>query len=385
MPATGDRISKRKDGLFQGMYTAHTADGPKRRYIYGRRKKDVERKLAEARGDAARGIVFDAKGQTIREWMEHWLEDVVKPNKAHRTYATNRQQVRSHIIPALGRIKLDALRKAHVDKLYADLLRDKPAGAGLAPSSVRRVHAVLHAALEEAVRSDLIPRNPAAHANKPKVRQQEIEPLDTQQARTFLEAARGDRYEALYVLCLMAGLRQGEALGLKWSDIDLEAGTLRVSRQLQRVRRDGDRSGTLEFSEPKNASRRTVGLPQRAVSALRSHRKAQTEERLQAGSLWSDSGLVFTNRTGGPLDAQNVVNRSYKPLLKRAGLPTIRFHDLRHSCLSLLAQRGEPIRDLQALAGHATAAFTLQRYTHHYDASARRTADAMGDILADES
>ena len=172
-------------------------------------------------------------------------------------------------------------------------------------------------------------------------------------------------------------------MGLKWSDIDLDKGALRVSRQLQRVRRDGDRSGTLEFSEPKNASRRTVGLPQRAVSVLRSHRKRQLEEKLRAGAEWHDGGLVFTNRTGGPLDAQNIVNRFYKPLLVRAGLPAIRFHDLRHSCLSLLAQRGEPIRDLQALAGHATAAFTLQRYTHHYDASARRTADAMSEILPD--
>jgi len=143
-----------------------------------------------------------------------------------------------------------------------------------------------------------------------------------------------------------------------------------VNRQLQRVRRDREKSGKLVFTEPKNASRRAVGLPQRAVSALKSHRKRQREEKLRAGTEWRESGLVFANLTGGPVEAQNVVNRFFKPLLVRAGLPPIRFHDLRHSCLSLLAQRGEPIRDLQALAGHATAAFTLQRYTHHYDASA---------------
>ncbi len=378
MPAKGDGITKRKDGRYVGRYTVHTADGPKRKVIYGRKYKDVEKKLAEARGDAARGIVFDAKGETVRTFLERWLEDVVKPNKTHRTYATHRQQVLSHIIPAFGRVKLEALRKAHVDRLYTELLR-----GGLAPSSVRRVHAVLHAALEEAVRGDLIPRNPAAHANKPKVRQEEIEPLDAEQARTFLDAARGDRYEALYLLCLMAGLRQGEALGLKWSDIDLDAGTLRVNRQLQRVRRDGEKSGRLVFSEPKNASRRTVGLPQRAVEALRSHRKRQLEEKLKAPD-YEDSGLVFATGKGTALDAQNIVNRHFKPLLKQAGLPPIRFHDLRHSCLSLLAQRGEPIRDLQALAGHASAAFTLQRYTHHYDSSAKRTAEAMGEILPNE-
>ncbi len=381
MPSKGDGITKRKDGRYVGRYTIHTADGPRRKTIYGRKYKEVEKKLAEARGDAARGIVFDAKGETVGEWLKRWLADVVRPGKAHRTYAAHRQQINSHVIPALGRVKLEALRKADVDRLYAGLLREKPEGAGLAASSVRRVHAVLHAALEEAVRGDLIHRNPAAHANKPKVRQEEREPLDAGQARTFLEAAKGGRFEALYTLCLMAGLRQGEALGLKWSDMDLEAGTLMVNRQLQRIRRDGEKSGSLVFTEPKNASRRTVGLPRRSVEALGSHRRRQNEERLRAGTLWRDSGLVFTNATGGPLDAQNVVNRHFKPLLSRAGLPPIRFHDLRHSCLSLLAQRGEPIRDLQALAGHATAAFTLQRYTHHYEASARRTADAMDEAL----
>jgi integrase len=383
MPTKGDGITKRKDGRYMARYTVHTPDGPKRKLIYGRKYKEVANKLAEARGDAARGIFFDAHSLTLGQWLERWLEGVVKPSKTHRTYATHLQQVRSHITPALGRVKLEALRKAHIDRLYNDLLRAKPEGAGLAPSSVRRVHAVLHAALEEAVRGDLIPRNPATHANKPKVRQKEIEPLDTKQAVALLDAARGDRYEALYVLCLTAGLRQGEALGLKWSDIDLDAGTLRVNRQLQRVRRDGARSGLLVFSEPKNASRRTVALPPRAVRSLREHRKPQLEQKLKASSEWQDNGLVFTNSKGKPLEAQNVVNRSFKPLLKRAGLPPIRFHDLRHSCLSLLASRGEPIRDLQAIAGHATASFTLQRYTHHYDSSAKRTAETMGEIFPD--
>src|SRR5215217_5206993 len=312
---------------------------------------------------------------TVAEHLEQWLEDVVKPSASHRTYSTNAQQVRTHIAPTLGRIKLKSLRKAHLDRLYREKL-----DSGLSPSTVRRIHAVLHRAVEEAVKSDLIPRNPAVHANKPKVKQEEIEPLDASQAAAFLKAAKGNRFEALYILCLMCGLRQGEALALRWRDIDLDGGTLRVNLQLQRVR-DG---GGLRFSEPKNASRRTVGLPQRAVSALKSHRKRQLEEKLAAGSLYRDEGLVFASRHGTPIDAQNVVNRYYKPLLKRASLPPIRFHDLRHSCLSLLAQRGEPIRDLQALAGHATAAFTLQRYTHHYDSSAKRTADAMGEILPDQ-
>ncbi len=178
MPAKGDGITKRKDGRYVGRVVVHTADGPKRKVVYGRKYKEVEKKLAELRGDAARGIIADAKGETVGSFLKRWLEDVVKPNKTPRTYSTHRQQVETHVIPTLGRMKLDALRKIHLDRLYASLLRAKPdGGAGLAPSSVRRVHAVLHAALEEAVRGELITRNPAAHANKPKVRQQEIEPL----------------------------------------------------------------------------------------------------------------------------------------------------------------------------------------------------------------
>ncbi len=368
-------IRKRKDGRWEGRYTVQTPEGTKQKTVYGKTRKEVAENLTEAMAGRDRGLVFDAGKLTVAEHLERWLEDVVKPSASHRTYSAHAQQIRTHLAPTLGRVRLKALRKAHIDRLYREKL-----DAGLAPSTVRRIHAVLHKALEEAVKGDLIPRNPAAHANKPKAKQEEIEPLDASQAAAFLEAARGDRFEALYVLCLMCGLRQGEALALRWQDIDLEGATLRVNRQLQRVRGGGG----LRFSEPKNASRRTVGLPPRALSALKSHRKRQLEEKVAAGPLYWDGSLVFASRRGTPLDAQNVVNRHYKPLLKRAGLPPIRFHDLRHSCLSLLAQRGEPIRDLQALAGHATAAFTLQRYTHHYDASARRTAEAMGDILPDQ-
>jgi integrase len=368
-------IRRRKDGRWEGRYSVQTPDGPKQKTVYGKTRKEVSETLTEAMAGRNKGLVFDAGKLTVGDHLEQWLEDVVKPSASHRTYSTNAQQVRTHIAPTLGRIKLKGLRKAHIDRLYREML-----DSGLSPSTVRRVHAVLHRALEEAVKGDLIPRNPAAHANKPKIKLEEPEPLDVSQAAAFLKAAKGDRFEALYILCLMCGLRQGEALALHWRDIDLDGGTLRVNLQLQRVRGGGG----LRFSEPKNASRRSVGLPQRAVSALQSHRKRQLEEKLRAGPLYQDGDLVFASRHGTPMDAQNIVNRYYKPLLERAGLPPIRFHDLRHSCLSLLAQRGEPIRDLQALAGHATAAFTLQRYTHHYDASAKRTADTMSEIMSEQ-
>lgn len=171
-------IYKRKDGRWEASYFLDTPEGPKKRCIYGKTRKAVAEKLAAAIADRDRGLVFDSKGATVEEFLRRWLKDAVKPGSAHRTHAAHRQQVETHIIPGIGRLKLSALRKHHVDRLYADLLREKPHGPGLAPSTVRRIHAVLHRALEEAVKGDLIYRNPAAHANKPKVRQKEIEPLD---------------------------------------------------------------------------------------------------------------------------------------------------------------------------------------------------------------
>jgi integrase len=210
---------------------------------------------------------------------------------------------------------------------------------------------VLHRALEQAVRFNMIPFNPASRVDPPKIRQDEITPLDAEQAQTFLEAAKGDRHECLYVLSLTCGLRTGEALGLKWSDIDLDAGTLRVNRQIQHMRRDADSgaSGTLEFSELKNASRRTVDLPQRAVEALRSHRKRQLEEKRVQATHYEGSGLVFATGKGTPLVAQNVVNRSFKLLLPRSqaylrDLATVQGHapDLRTEVARALIGAANP-------------------------------------------
>jgi integrase len=184
-------------------------------------------------------------------------------------------QIRENIVPAFGTMKLSKLDTPNIQALYSAKLHD-----GLKPSSVRYIHVVLHRALSTAVELRLIARNPAASADPPKVHHEEITPLIMDQTRVFLDAACGQKYEALYVLSLTCGLRMGESLGLKWSDIDLDAGTLRVNRQLQRIMEGGG----LVFSEPKNASRRTIDLPQRALEALRTHRKPQAGgEEAQGG------------------------------------------------------------------------------------------------------
>ena len=363
---------KNKDGKVIGYRGSYFAPDGKRRYVSAKRKGDAERSLRVAMTDADRGLVFDASNQTVSGYMTRWLEDFAKANLAPRTYHNYKLQIREHISPAFGMMKLSKLDTPNIQTLYTAKLR-----GGLKPSSVRYIHAVLHCALNKAVELRLIPRNPAASARPPKIRHEEITPLDAQQARLLLEAAKGDRFECLYILSLTCGLRMGEALGLKWSDIDLEAGTLRVNRQLQRIREGGG----LVFSEPKNASRRTIDLPQRALEALKSYRKRQLEEQLRAGTKWQDNNLIFASGKGTPLDAQNIVNRYFKPLLHRADLPEIRWHDLRHTCATLLLSRGTHPKMVQHLLGHGSIQLTLDRYSHWIPSMARATAEGMDEAL----
>jgi integrase len=182
--------------------------------------------------------------------------------------------------------------------------------------------------------------------------------LDAEQARRLLEAACGNRLEALYVLAVTAGLRIGELLGLKWEDMDLDAETLHVRRTKSQAK-----TGPT-FTTPKNGKGRQLRLTRRAVEALKSHKATQNAERLKLGDLWEDNGLVFCTMCGKPLDFRNVATTSFKPLLQKAGLPDIRFHDLRYTCATLLLSRGHHPKLVQELLGHASVAMTLDRYSH---------------------
>jgi integrase len=374
MPAPGDRITKRKDGRWMGRYTVQTPTGTKRKPVYGRTYKEAEKKLAVAMGDAARGIVYDDENQTVGEYITQWLSDSAKHAVKATSYRAYESQIRNHIVPALGKVKLSRLTPAHLQALYAAKLRE-----GMKPASVRQIHAILHKALEQAVRFNLIPTNPAGKVDPPKVRQEEITPLSAEQANKLLDVTRNERdsFEALYALALTTGLRIGELLGLKWSDIDLDARRLRVSRQLQRSSQEG-----LIFTEPKAASRRTVDLPTSTVEALKRHRKRQVEETLKAGGAYQDNDLVFAGPLGEPIGSEKVTQRAFKPLLKRTGLPEIRFHDLRHTFATLLLARGVHPTYVQRALGHASVKMTLDRYSHWMPSMGRATAEAIDAALA---
>lgn len=370
MPAKGDGITKRKDGRYMARYTVPTEDGPKRRVIYGKKYGDVETELMEARGDAARGLIYDAGNLTVEEYLTRWLSDSVRDTVRQRTYERYEGIVRVHLIPAFGSMKLKALTPAHVRGLYRQKL-----DAGLAPRSVLHIHRTLSKALKQAVDDGLIPRNAAASVKPPQPRREEIRPLDLEQVRALLEAAAGDRLEAIFVLAVSTGMRRGELLGLKWEDVDLDAGTLQVRRTLSEPK------GGCIFEPPKSGKGRSIRLTNRAVTALRAHRKAQLEERIQSAGLWEKQGLVFSSSIGTPISGGNL-NRAFKAVLERAGLPqSTRFHDLRHTCATLLLKQGVHAKFVQELLGHSDISLTLNVYSHVLPDMGDAAAEAMDAAL----
>jgi len=231
--------------------------------------------------------------------------------------------------------------------------------AGFSAATVHKMHVVLHKALDQAVRDGLIPRNVTEAVKVPQIKREEIQALCPEETKRLLEAAREDRFEALYVLAVTTGLRQGELLALKWDDMDLERRVLRVRRTLTRVK------GKVSLGEPKTAkSRRSVKLTAIAAAALQEHLSRQLEEIDRVGPLYSDDGLIFATERGTPVNPTNLRQRSFAPLLERAKLRKIRFHDLRHTCATLLLERNINPKIVSEMLGHSSISITLDTYSH---------------------
>lgn len=346
-------LTQRKDGRWEAQLSL--PDG-KRRSFYGKSKQDALKKMQAAQRQVADSKPLPPERLTVGTWLETWLRDTVplkcRPRTAHR-YG---EIVRLHLVPRLGRIRLRELTASDVDRAMREAL-----AAGQSPRSVAQHRAVLRAALYVAMKGDKVGRNVAPLSSAIHVTEEEREALTPTTARAILQAVRGDRLEVLYALMLAVGLRSGEARGLRWTDLDLDAATLAVRRNLQRV------DGEWRFLEPKTArSRRSIRLPSAVVSALRTHHIHQLEERLKAGSLWEGQkwgGLVFPNEVGGPLDASTAVQH-FQRLLKKAGLPAMRVHDLRHGAATIMAALGVSPRVAMEVLGHSSIATTMNIYSH---------------------
>ncbi len=371
------QVRNRKTGKkdrWVGVYTVHTANGTKRRELSGKTRTEVATKLTRAMADRDGGLVFDAGKLTVGKYLDRWLSDSVRDTVKLTTYQGYERNVRRHLQPTLGRIKLKSLTPTHVRGLYRERL-----DSGLSPRMVQLIHTTLHKALKQAVADGLIPRNVTEAVKAPKISRKEIIPLSSAEARRLLKAARDakDRYEPLYVAALGTGMRQGELLGLKWDDVDMERGTLQVRRILSTANGKG-----FVFTEPKTArSRRSIKLPALVLASLKRHRKAQLEERMSFSGEYFDHGLVFASLNGNPVHRQSLTARSFKPLLESAGLPSIRFHDLRHTCATILLQAGKHPKYVQELLGHATISITLDTYSHVIEGMEGGLGDALDEAL----
>src|SRR5829696_4537588 len=366
-------ITRRKDGRWEARYYAQTLNGAKRKVLYGKTRAEARDKLAKALSDRIDGIVYDDENLTVGEYLDVWLKGSVYGSVRRSTYDRDTYLVNNHIKPVLGRLRLKKLNSAHVQSFYRDRLDERLSG-----STVHKMHDILRRGLMQAVKWHLVPRNVADAVKPPRPAPKEIRALSADETR-MLKAAVGNRLEALYVLAVHTGMRRGELLGLKWSDVDLKNASVSVRRTLTRT----DNGKRVVLGEPKTKkSRRTIRLTPQAVETLRSHLERQLQDMEILGDRYQDQGLVFTTNTGTPINPSNLRQRNFAPLLKQAGLPHIRFHDLRHTCATLLLSRGVHPKFVQELLGHATIAITLDTYSHVMPSMGDATAKAMEDVLA---
>lgn len=348
-------IYKRADGRWAASLTLGYHNGMrKRKTFYGKTRGEVREQLTAALRTQQQGLPIVAERQTVAHYLTAWLATAT-PTVAPTTWERYEIDVRRHLIPALGRIRLAQLTPQQVQKLFADKLN-----AGLSPHSVRNMRAVLRRALNEAQQLGLVSRNVVSLVRAPKLPRGEMRVYDTEQTRLLLETARDNRLAALFVLAVTTGMRHGELLGLRWRNVNLDGRYVQVQSSLKQTVRQG-----LMLQDLKTASsRRKIVLTSTAVMALRQHRMRQPEERLAAGPLWQEQDLVFCNHRGGPLYHGNVLEEYYKPIQRRAGLPYIRFHDLRHTAATLMLLQGVHPKVVSEMLGHASVAITLTLYSH---------------------
>lgn len=345
--------------LWEARYTA--ADG-RRHSIYARTEREAQAKLRAALQAADHGIRPVGSQLTTAAFLDDWLATSVRQRCRTRTADSYASTVRLYIVPAIGRIPLSKLEPEHIGRMLADL----SARGTLSPTTVRYAYSVLRTALGYALRQGKTLRNVAILVDPPHRTETTVAPLTRDQARAFLAGVRGDPREALYVTALGTGLRQGELLALRWSDVDLARGELTVRHTLGRFSRQPEPTKT-----PR--SRRTLRLPQQAVTALTTHRERQTVVPL--------SGLVFATERGGPLQQINVT-LSLQRTLRRLGLPRRRFHDLRHTFATLALEAGEGLDAVSRALGHTSVATTADIYGHWTPAMQERLAQRMDAVLS---
>lgn len=354
-------------------------EGGKRKTFYGKTRKEVQEQLKTALHQQQQSILATGPQQKVEQFLIHWLENVHKQSIRSRTYERYEEIVRLHLVPGIGRHQLQKLSPQHLQSFYTNKLEE-----GLSTTTVISFHNVLHKALETAVRWNLISRNVCDLVSPPRRKRFEIQPLSVEQVQQLLAASREHRQEALFILALATGMRRGELLGLKWQDINFQTDTLQVRRILTRVptKVKNPQGATYVEAEPKTEKgRRSILLPPFVVEALKQHRARQLEARLKAGAAWQEHDYVFCTSVGTHLHPTRDVLNQLKVLLAKAGLPAIRFHDLRHSSATMLLSMSVHPKIVQEILGHSQISMTLDTYSHVLPTMQKEAMSKLNELL----
>ncbi len=366
-------IWQRQDGRWTGAAYVLTVAGTFRRaYVYGHSRDEVHARLVKLQDRSARGVPLPDHAWTVGEYLDYWLENIARPAIRPTTYAKYEVFIRLYLRPGLGRHRLDRLSVATVQSWLNSRL---VTGDSIAKVQVMR--RVLAAALTRAMREELISRNVARLATLPSESPARLQPWSAAEARAFLHAARRDPLYSALVLLLVYGLRRGEVLGLSWKEVDLEQGVIRIRQQLFRV------SGRLQLGPVKTAAGRR-DLPLLGIARDALIRQASLRVIGAKSHEWTVRDLVFTTRTGRPVEPRNLA-RSFRRITASAGQRPIRLHDLRHTTATLLKDLGVPPRDTMEILGHSRVAVTMEIYTAADNVSRREAIDKLNALFGTDS
>ncbi len=382
-------LRKRSDGRWEGRYTVGRDEETGKllyKNVLARTQAECKAKLREAvrsvqQGNApvavkaAREHTTEAAQPTpklmVGEWLQTWFELYSKPNLRETTQEQYTNFIEKHLVPEIGDIPLEELTGLRLQKLYQDLrtngrvAQNKTASSGLSPKTVRSIHMVLHAALEQAVKEGLIKKNPTDSCNPPKLERKEMNVIQPEQVGAYLQAAANRNVLPMFYLELTSGLRRGELLALLWTDLNLDKHSISVSKSVR------GSQGELKVSAPKTRhSIRTVVIPQQAVDLL-----------VQEHNLHPDNPYMFPSPVTGTMYHPDAATRIHRKLLKDAGIKHVRFHDLRHTFATLALQNGVDIKTLSGMLGHYSSGFTLDTYTHVTDKMQQEAAEKVGSFM----
>ncbi|MER5306638.1 site-specific integrase [Streptomyces sp. NPDC002773] len=369
-PNGAGTITQRKDGRYQAAVYVLQPDGTRaRKFAYGKTWAECDAKRRALLDKVDNGVPVPTRSMKLSEWLPYWLDNIVKPRRKKTTAAKYEVHIRLYLVPMIVSKRLESLSVADVRRFLVQL--EKKSSAATAKES----HRVLRTALTAACREELVTRNVASLVEPPTVTARELSPWSLDETLDFLAAARKDPLYAAFVLAIALGFRRGEVVGLRWENVDLDKREIRDRTQRQRV------GGEVYEDDPKGRRRKqTLPLPAICVAPLRWRRLKQDAARERAGEKWTETGYVFTTRTGQPIEPRNLY-RSFTRVAKNAGLRVVRLHDARHGTATLLTAASVPPRVVMEILGHSQIAVTMNVYTHVVQDTQREAVSHMDRLL----